>query len=178
MEPAVVLYMQRQMLLGPPDAGPVSFASPRGGVEGVSLGRVLFHPLAGDSARPAPPAPPRRGRAPPVTWSRRGRRRRCMGCASACWMLAAAARLFSFRPPRPPSESLLHLSVARITNPACTETPGCLADLRMGASAITNRRCETCQGTHHGRTGPGRARAPPFPTVRATSAASSCPTLW
>lgn len=31
-----------------------------------------------------------------------------------------------------------------INNPACTEQPGCLADLRMGASAVANRPCETC----------------------------------
>ena len=57
--------------------------------------------------------------------------------------------------------TVVKLSVAVITNPACVEHPGCLSDLpsdsfvegsvngRMGASAITNRPCETCHASHH-----------------------------
>lgn len=41
------------------------------------------------------------------------------------------------------------LAVATVTTSACTEQPGCLADLRMGASAITGRLCETCHNDNH-----------------------------
>lgn len=46
-------------------------------------------------------------------------------------------------------ETIQRTSVALITNPSCSELPGCLMDLRMGASAISNKPCETCLGNHH-----------------------------
>lgn len=47
------------------------------------------------------------------------------------------------------SDIIQRMAVVTITNPMCTEQPGCLADLRMGASAVSNRLCETCHETHH-----------------------------
>lgn len=47
------------------------------------------------------------------------------------------------------AETIHRLAVVTVTSAACTEQPGCLADLRMGASAVANRPCETCGETHH-----------------------------
>lgn len=47
------------------------------------------------------------------------------------------------------AEVLHRMAVVLVTNPATTEAPGCLSDLRMGASAVSHRPCETCHQEHH-----------------------------
>lgn len=47
------------------------------------------------------------------------------------------------------AESVSQMAAAVVTNPSTAEVPGCLSDLRMGASSVTNRPCQSCGASHH-----------------------------
>jgi DNA-directed RNA polymerase beta' subunit len=92
---------------------------------GDTLHALLFHPIAGDSL-----AVDHQHAAPAAELSE---------------LLALRHLQFGILDTRTIDE----LAVVTVTNPACTDTPGALADSRMGASPGRTGACQTCGQQHH-----------------------------
>lgn len=130
---------------------------------GDTLHALLFHPIAGDSLaadqhhHPAPAA--------------------AVASADMPELLALRHLQFGILDARTVDE----LAVVTVTSPACTDTPGALADSRMGASPGRTGACQTCGQQHHNCPGHQGTTGPlcgPRCFLWATLGASCCRTRW
>lgn len=133
----VVPYVQRCLAdaAGAPDERDSAAAQ----TIGSALYHLLFAPIAGDSTAAAvsggdPEPAAAVGRAP---------------TAAGSSPLPPLAVMQSLRFGMLGADGVARLSTAIVVNPSTAERPGCLSDLRMGASAHTGAPCETCRRTHH-----------------------------
>lgn len=129
-EHATVLHMQRRMFLAQGGDGAESAShevvlpcgpAAASAAGGGTLGSILFQPIAGDATL----------------------------AATDQVIDSGGSVLRGVQFGILDAETIQRLSVVTVTNPACKEQPGCLSDLRMGASSVTGRACESCRQDHH-----------------------------
>ena len=100
-------------------------------MNGKAFHNLLFHPIAGDSR-------PQEDNGPLLSL-------RSLQFESDVRALPRARLLIRLLDER----LMLQMSVANITAGQCTEAPGGLSDVRMGAAAGSGRPCRTCGQQHH-----------------------------
>lgn len=114
---------------------------------GGSLDTILFQPIAGDGARASAST---KINELLFSW--------CVKTADSGTIKGLQFGMLD-------TETIERMAVVLITNPLCTEQPGCLTDLRMGASAVANRNCDTCHESHHNCPGHFGRIDLPYPVI-------------